>query len=85
MSLSISIVSGLQNMVQNIRLDRLSVCVSSKCIVAKRLIESGCRLGGEWRRSRYGVLDGLMIVEGEGAVLGVNLEHPIVTNGAFVT
>jgi len=26
-----------------------------------------------------------VIVEGEGAVLGVNLGHPIVTNGAFAT
>jgi len=28
---------------------------------------------GEW----MGVLDGVVIVEGEGAVLGVNLGHPI--------
>jgi len=27
---------------------------------------------------------GLVIVEGEGAVLGLNLGHPIVTNGDFV-
>jgi len=31
-----------------------------------------------------GVLDGMVIVGGEGAVLGVNLGRPIVTNGAFV-
>jgi len=31
-----------------------------------------------------GVLDGVVIVKGEGAVLGVNLGHPIVTNGDFV-
>jgi len=31
-----------------------------------------------------GVLDGVVIVEGEGAVFGMNLGHPIVTNGAFV-
>jgi len=30
-----------------------------------------------------GVLDGVMIVEREGTVLGVNLRCPIVTNGAF--
>ena len=30
-----------------------------------------------------GVLDEVVIVEGEGAVLGVNLGRPIVTNGAF--
>jgi len=30
------------------------------------------------------VLDGVVIVKGEGAVLGVILGHPIVTNGAFV-
>ena len=35
---------------------------------------------------RTGVLDGVVIVEGEGAVLGaVNLGRPIVTNGAFAT
>jgi len=32
-----------------------------------------------------GVLDGVMIVEGEGAVLRVNLGRPIVTNGAFAS
>ena len=31
-----------------------------------------------------GVSDGVVIVEGEGSVLGVNLGHPIVTNGDFV-
>ena len=32
-----------------------------------------------------GVLDGVMIVEGKGAVLKVNLGRPIVTNGDFAT
>jgi len=36
------------------------------------------------RRSREGVLDGVVIIEGEGAVLGANFGHPIVTNGEFV-
>ena len=31
-----------------------------------------------------GVLDGVVIVEGEGAVLGMNVERPVVTNGTFV-
>ena len=30
------------------------------------------------------VLDGVVIVEGEGAVLGVNFERSIITNGDFV-
>jgi len=30
-----------------------------------------------------GVLDGVVIVEGEGAVLGVNLGHSTVTNGDY--
>jgi len=30
-----------------------------------------------------GVLDGVEIVEGKGAVLGVNVGHPTVTNGGF--
>jgi len=33
---------------------------------------------------RIGILGGLVNVEGEGAVLGVNLGHSIVTNGDFV-
>ena len=31
-----------------------------------------------------GVLDGVVIVEREGAVLGMNVGRPIVTNGDFV-
>jgi len=42
--LSISIASGAL-MVRNICPDRLSVGLTAKCIVAKRLIESGCHLG----------------------------------------
>jgi len=32
-----------------------------------------------------GVLDEVVIVEGEGAFWGLNLGHPIVTNGDFAT
>jgi len=32
---------------------------------------------------RIGVLDGVIIIEGEGTVLRVNLGRPIVTNGKF--
>jgi len=40
---------------------------------------------GEWGRSRGGCIRyGVMIVEGERTVFGVNLGHPIVTNGDFV-
>jgi len=31
-----------------------------------------------------GVLDGVVIIQGEGAVLEVNLGCPIITNGDFV-
>jgi len=31
-----------------------------------------------------GVLDGVLIIEGEGAFLGMNLRHTIVTDGEFV-
>jgi len=34
----------------------MSVCLSAKCIVAKRLSVSGCRWDGEWCRSRYGCI-----------------------------
>ena len=40
--------------------------------------------GGEWGQSRMSVLDGVVIVEGEGAVMGLNLRRPIVTKGVFV-
>ena len=43
-SLSISVASGVL-MVQNVCLDHLSVGRSTNCIVAKRLIGSGCCLG----------------------------------------
>jgi len=46
-----------------------SVGRSAKCIVAKWLSGSGCRLGGEWGRSRDGVLDGV-VRRRDGAVLG---------------
>jgi len=32
-----------------------------------------------------GILDGVVIVEEEGAVLGLNLGHTILTNGDFAT
>jgi len=32
-----------------------------------------------------GVLDGVVIIEGEGAVMGVNLGRPLLTDGGFVT
>ena len=34
----------------------LSVCLSGNYTVAKRLIGSGCRLGGEWGQSRDGCI-----------------------------
>jgi len=40
--------------------------------------------GGEWGQSTMGVLDGVKIVEWEGALLGVNVGHPIVTNEDFL-
>jgi len=40
--------------------------------------------GGEWGRSRDGCIEWVVIVEGEGAVLGVKLGRPIVSKGDFV-
>ena len=48
--------------------------------MAKRLIDPDAVWGGRG----MGVLDGVVIVEGEGAVLGVNVGHSIVTNRYFV-
>ena len=52
-----------------------------------------CGKTAEWIRMRFGmvsgvsgmmgVLDGVVIVEVEGAVLGVNLGRPTVTNGDY--
>ena len=70
-------------MVQNFR---VPICRSAKV---------NCGKTAHWIRMPFGVvrgvgrgmgvLDGVVIVEGEGAVLGVNLGHPTVTNGAFAT
>jgi len=49
--------------------------------MAKWLIASGFR---EWGRSRMNVLNGVKIVEGEEADVGVNVGQPIVINGDFV-
>jgi len=42
------------------------------------------RIGGEWGRAMDGCTNWVEIVEREEAVLGVNVGHPIVTNGDFV-
>ena len=39
---------------------------------------------GEWGQSRMVVLDGVKIVEAVGSVLGINVGHPIVTNGVII-
>jgi len=38
---------------------------------------------GEWGRLNDGCITWVVIVEGEGAVLGVNLGRPTVTNGDY--
>ena len=63
-------------MVRNIRLDHLSVCrFDRKVYCGKTAGRSGCRLGGEWGRSRMGVLDGVVIVKGNGQFRGL-MERP---------
>jgi len=69
------------------RLDHLSVCRSVQKVY--------CGKTADWIRMPFevvsgvgqglGVLDGVVIVEGEGAVFGMNLEHNIVTSRAFAT
>jgi len=61
-----------------------SVCRSAKCIVAKWLIGSRCRLGGEWGWSREGCIRLGGYRRRGRALLGVKLRCPIVTSGAFV-
>ena len=48
----------------------LSLCVSGKCTVAKRLIGCVCRTMVSRVGRGMGVLDGAVIVEGNGVVLG---------------
>ena len=62
----------------------LSVCLSGKCTVAKWLTGSGYRLEGGVFGRRMSVLDGDGDRRRGRAVLGVNLGHPIVSNGDFV-
>jgi len=61
-----------------------SVRLSGKHTVVKRLIRSGCRLDVSGVGRSMGVLDGVVIVEGEGAVLGLNVGRRIVTSGDCV-
>ena len=56
---------------------------AAKCIVAKWLSGSRCRLGWSVGSVKDGCIRWVVIVEGEGAVLGVNLGCPIVTEGDF--
>ena len=54
-----------------------------------------CGKTAEWIRVPFGIVSGVsrimgvlhrvVIVEGEGAVLGVNFGRPVVTNGTFAT
>jgi len=77
-------------MLRNIRLGHLSVCWSVGLSVRKVY----CGKTADWIQMlfgvvsrvsrRIGVLDGVVIVEGEGAVLGMYLGHLIASNGAFV-
>ena len=60
---------------------RLSVCI---CYCGKTADSIRMPFGIVSGVSRMmGVLDGVVIIEGEGAVLGVNLGHPTVTNGDY--
>ena len=62
----------------------VSVSLSGKCTVKKRLNGSGCRLDGEWSRSRNGCIRwGGYHGKGRDS-FGVNLGRPVVTNGEFV-
>jgi len=89
-SLTISIASKAL-MVRACRLAHLSVCLSVCLFVCPESVlwqngpfDPDVVWDGEWGRSRMDVLDGVVIVEAEGAVFGVNLGRPIVTNGTFV-
>jgi len=74
-------------MLRNIRLDHLSVCLAIHKVY--------CGKTADWIRMPFGVVSGvdreIGVLNGgcdsrrEGAVLGVNLGCPVVTNKAFAT
>jgi len=82
-------------MLRNIHLDHLSVGVLVCRSVGLSVRKMYCGKTADWIRMPFGVvsavgrgmgvLDGVVIEEGAGAVLGVNLGRLIVTNGAFAT
>jgi len=87
-SLSISIVSISANGVDLSSIPSVgqSLCRSIRKVYCGKMADwiqmpFGMVSGGG---QGMGVLDGVVIIKGEGAVLGVNLGHPIVTNGEFV-
>jgi len=65
----------------------LSVCLcASVCLSESVLWQNGCVdpdavWDREWGQSNDGSIRWVVIIEGEGAVLMVNLWHPAVTNG----
>jgi len=62
-----------------------SVCLGPESVLWQNgWMDPDAVWGGECGRSRVGVTEGMVIVEGEGAVLWVNLGRPIVTDGYVV-
>jgi len=59
-------------------------CFDAVGWVAKRLLDPDAIWSGECGRLSDGCIKWVVIVEGEGAVLGMNLRLPTVTNGDFV-
>jgi len=73
-------------MLRNICLDHLLVGLSVRKVYCGKTADYIRMLFGvvSGVGRGMGVLYGMVIVKGKGAVLGVNLGRPIVTNGAFV-
>ena len=91
-SLSINIVSVSVHGIELWSIPSVSFCVGLTVGLCVRKMYCGEMADWIWMPfgtvsrvgQRIGVLDGVVIVKEEEAVLGVNLGHPIETNGDFV-
>ena len=91
---SVSIERSCDAIGIDLSLTHLSVCVLVTlyvCLCPENVLWQNCGMdpdavwgGDEWGHQGMGVLDGVVIVKGRSS-FGVNLGHPIVTNGDILS
>jgi len=69
---------------QTCRLASLSVCLSGGFLWQNVRLDPDAIWVGEWSVEEWVYSMGAMIVEGQWAVSGVNVGHPVLTSGHFV-